>query len=68
MKKYKKDRTCPKCGGKAHNRYCEECDWIKLSYTRCAVGTHNKPVINRGCKDCGYKWSELPFDAKGAGK
>lgn len=62
MERYSHDRPCSKCGQHdIHNRYVKKGERIDP-----AIGDPfaraSKPLIRRSCRNCGFKWSELPVN------
>ncbi len=62
MEKYLHKRKCPKCGQKdIYDHFVEKGERIDDSFLD-PFDTTNKDIIRRYCRNCSWKWSELPLD------
>jgi hypothetical protein len=61
MEKYVEKAKCLKCGSAdIINVFCPEHEWRPSSPEH---ETHSGARVHRTCRNCGYKWGELPLDA-----
>ena len=64
LEKYRKNRTCPKCGGIPNDKYTSRADVAKQGFALSAIAEVIAETIKRKCVNCHYIWYEKPLDIK----
>ena len=63
MRNYSHDAPCPKCGQKdIANRFVYKGDRLDNSIGGYKYGPAECDLIVRYCRNCHYRWEELPID------
>ena len=63
MRNYSHDTPCPKCGQKdISNSFVHEGGRIDNTIGGYKRGLAEHDLIARYCRNCGYRWEELPIE------